>query len=279
MLTTNHVTSLFDMNGRIALVTGGVQGLGWQAGEALSEAGATVILTSRNERKAQAAADKLQAQTGNPCRGLSLEVSDENSWKSAMNTIQIKYQKLDVLVNNAGGRKVTVSPSSSFCDPAMDFLDERPLEEWQYSLDVMLTGVFLGCRAASPIMKKQGYGKIVNIASIDGIRGRDLRLYQNTGLSPTVPDYMACKGAVINFTRGIAVVLAPYGIRVNCLSPGGFKRSQPQAFIDSYSYETPLGCMGDDAKDLKGAVLFACAPASDYMVGHNLVIDGGFTAW
>lgn len=277
MSAENHISHLFDMNGKIALITGGVQGLGWQAAEALAEAGATVIMTSRNEGKARESALKLQNQTGRACYGLALEVSEEKSWENVIHQILQEHERLDVLVNNAGGRKVTISDSP--VSHAEAFLDKRPLDEWQYSLNVMLTGVFLGCRAVAPVMKRQGYGKIVNIASIDGIRGRDLRLYEDTGLSATVPDYLACKSAVINFTRGISVVLAPYGVRVNCISPGGFRRSQPQAFVDKYSYETPLGSMGDDTKDLKGAVLFSCAPASDYMVGHNLVIDGGFTAW
>lgn len=276
-MADNHVSKLFSLEGRTALVTGGVQGLGWQAAEALAEAGAQVIVTSRSREKAMDAAERLSLQTGASCEGTALEVTEETGWAGLMEDICRRYGRLDILVNNAGGRKVTrTRPIDDFAEA---FLEKRPLDEWQYSLDVMLTGVFLGCRAAAPVMKKNGYGKIVNIASIDGIRGRDLRIYRNTGLSATVPDYLACKSAVINLTKGIATVLAPYGVRVNCISPGGFERGQPQAFIDNYSHETPLGRMGDDTRDLKGAILFACAPASDYMVGHNLVIDGGFTAW
>ena len=277
MQTKKHIRDLFSLQGKVALVTGGVRGLGWQASEALAEAGAAVIMTSRTKEHAELAAERLERNTGQPCMGLALEVSSEISWEKCMDEILSRFGHLDILVNNAGGRKVTSTPPGE--DFAKGFLDDRPLEEWKYSLDVMLTGVFLGCRAVAPVMKRQKYGKIVNIASIDGIRGRDLRIYKNTGLSATVPDYLACKSAVINFTKGIAVVLAPFGVYVNCISPGGFERAQPELFIKHYAYETPLGRMGDDSKDLKGAVLFACAAASDYMVGHNLVIDGGFTAW
>lgn len=273
----NHVATLFNLTGKTAIVTGGVQGLGWQATEALLEAGASVVITSRSQQKAEEKACLLSEQTGGTCLGTALEVSDEGSWEALVALTMEHFGSIDILVNNAGGRKVTVTPPQS--DFVEGYLDKRPLEDWNYSIAAMQTGVFLGCRAVAPIMKRQRAGKIVNIASIDGIRGRDLRIYENAGLSPTVPDYLACKAAVINFTKGIAVVLAPYGICVNSISPGGFYRGQPDQFVKNYSHETPLGRMGDDTRDLKGAVLFACAPASDYMVGHNLVIDGGFTVW
>ena len=128
-------------------------------------------------------------------------------------------------------------------------------------------------------MKRAGRGKIVNIASSDGIVGRDLRVYENTGLNPTVPDYLAGKAGVINLTRGLACVLAPFGIYVNAISPGGFFRNQPKQFVENYSRQIPLGRMGRDGIDLKGAILFCASMASDFMVGHNLVIDGGLTAW
>lgn len=274
---SNNVKDLFDMTGKIALVTGGVRGLGWQAAEALAEAGASVAVTSRKLEAAVQAAEKLCAQTGKTCKGYALEASEEVSWKALIDGVVEEFGRIDVLVNNAGGRKNSITPKQS--GHAYGFIEGRSTDDWRYSIDVMLTGVFLGCRTVTPIMKKQKSGKIINIASIDGMRGRDLRLYNDTGLSPTVPDYLASKGAVINLTKGLAVVLAPFGVYVNSISPGGFERAQPQEFIKKYANEVPLGRMGDDTRDLKGPIVFAASAASDYMTGHNLVIDGGWTAW
>jgi len=109
--------------------------------------------------------------------------------------------------------------------------------------------------------------------------GRDLELYRETGQSATVPDYLASKAGVINLTRALAVALARYGIAVNCISPGGFERGQPTAFVTRYSSMFPIGRMGRDGIDLKGPIVLLCSRASDFMVGHNLVVDGGFTAW
>jgi gluconate 5-dehydrogenase len=128
-------------------------------------------------------------------------------------------------------------------------------------------------------MKQQGGGKIVNIASTDGMLGRDLELYRDSGQSPVVPDYLASKAGVINLSRGLAVALAPYAIYVNCISPAGFQRGQPPAFVAKYSRMFPIGRMGRDGVDLKGPIVLLCSKASDFMLGHNLVVDGGFTAW
>jgi gluconate 5-dehydrogenase len=190
-----------------------------------------------------------------------------------------RFGRLDVLVNNAGGRDPKAVEPRPHIPVDVAFLEERPLAEWQRLLDVNLTSVFLGCRAVVPAMKRGGGGKIVNIASTDGMLGRDLELYRETGQAAAVPDYLASKAGVINLTRGLAVALAPYHIYINCISPAGFERGQPAPFIKRYSSMFPLGRMGRDGIDLKGPIVLLCSSASDFMVGHNLVVDGGFTAW
>ena len=273
-----HIIDLFDLKGKIALVTGGTQGLGLQAAQALMEAGAEVVITSRSLNKAIDAAAKLCLNSPNQAHGTELDVTCEDSWETLIRQMIGNYGQIDILVNNAGGRRVTSgSPVGEGIGEL--FLEGRSLVDWQYTLDVNLTGVFLGCRAVAPEMKKRRSGKIINIASIDGLGARDLRVYKDTGLSPTVPDYLACKAGVINLTRGIACVLAPFGINVNTISPGGFYRGQPELFVRNYTNRVPLGRMGIDGEDLKGAIVFCSSAASDYMVGHNLVIDGGFTIW
>jgi Dehydrogenases with different specificities (related to short-chain alcohol dehydrogenases) len=273
-----NVKNLFNLNGKVAIITGGAQGLGLQACQALAEAGADIVLTSRTIEKSQNAAYQLSTSQNVKALGLSLDVTSENSWNQLVDGILEAFGRIDILINNAGGRRVSVDKTNQM-EPGDLFLEGRSLADWQYTMDVNLTGVFLGCRAVAPVMKKARSGKIINLASIDGIRARDLRIYKDTGLSPTVPDYLACKAGVINLTKGIAVALAPYGINVNAISPGGFFRGQPEEFVKNYEYKVPLGRMGRDGIDLKGAVVFCASAASDYMVGHNLVIDGGFTIW
>jgi gluconate 5-dehydrogenase len=273
-----NVRQLFDLTGKIALVTGG-NNLGYDAAEALAELGATVVVTRRRQEEADRTAERLAADTGAVVAGAELEVTDEASWKKVVGDIVAEYGRIDILVNNAGGRKVSVVPETIEDDPSFEFLETRLLEDWKYTMDANLTSVFLGCRTVAPYMKKARSGKIINMASIDGIVGRDLRIYPGSGLSPTVPDYLASKAGVINLTKGIGVSLAPFGIYVNAISPGGFYREQPEAFVENYTKLVPLGRMGRDRIDLKGSIAYLASGASDYTVGHNLVIDGGLTSW
>lgn len=278
MTTRVKVQQLFDLTGKVALVTGG-NNLGYDAAETLAELGAIVIITRREQEAAARTAARLADETGAEVSGAALEVTDEASWKKVVEDIIAKYGKIDILINNAGGRKVSVIPETVADDPSFEFLETRLLEDWKYTMDANLTSVFLGCRTVAPYMKKARSGKIINMASIDGIVGRDLRIYPGSGLSPTVPDYLASKAGVINLTKGIGVSLAPFGIYVNAISPGGFYREQPDKFVENYTRLVPLGRMGRDRIDLKGSIAYLSSSASDYTVGHNLVIDGGLTSW
>jgi gluconate 5-dehydrogenase len=274
-----RVQQLFDMTGRVAIVTGGARNLGLQMAQALAEVGADIVVTARHQSAAADAAAELARSRGVRALGLQLEITDESSWSGLVDSVVAEFGRIDVLVNNAGGRDAKAVEPRPHVPVDVPFLEERPLAEWQHLLDVNLTSVFLGCRAVVPVMKRNGGGKIVNIASTDGMLGRDLELYRTTGQSPAVPDYLASKAGVINLTRALAVALARYGIYVNCISPAGFERGQPGPFIERYSSMFPLGRMGRDGVDLKGPIVLLCSSASDFMVGHNLVVDGGFTAW
>jgi gluconate 5-dehydrogenase len=273
------VQRLFDLSGQVAIVTGGARNLGAQIAEALAEVGATVVVTARNETAAEAAAKRLADTRGVRTLGLALEVTEETAWNSLVERVIHEFGRIDILVNNAGGRDAKAVTSQPEVALDVPFLEGRSLADWQRMLDVNLTSVFLGCRSVVPVMKRAGRGKIVNIASTDGMLGRDLELYRDSGQAPSVPDYLASKAGVINLTRALAVTLAAYGIYINCISPAGFERGQPAPFIAKYSRMFPLGRMGRDGIDLKGPVVLLCSAASDFMVGHNLVVDGGFTAW
>jgi NAD(P)-dependent dehydrogenase (short-subunit alcohol dehydrogenase family) len=177
---------------------------------------------------------------------------------------------VDVLVNNAGG-----TPKRTAAH-----LFNRSPDDMAEVVAVNLLGALYCCKAFGRIMAEQGHGKIINIASIAGLVGRDRRMYERNGMLGQPIDYAAAKAGVIGMTLDLAGLLSPLGVHVNALSPGGFgPRNLPPGFVKDYSDRTPLGRMGRDGLDLKGAALFLASPASDYVTGHNLVVDGGFSTW
>lgn len=266
-----HIKQLFDLTGRVALVTGGAQNLGLDMAEALGEAGATLLITSRQAEKAEQKAAELSTQLGAPVLGLGLEVTDEGSVTAAFERIAAQYGRLDVLVCNAGGAKLTGDGTAT----------ERMLPaDFEYVARVNILGAFLCCRAALPLMKTQHSGSIVIIASISGMVGRDRWVYEGSpDMIPNMTAYSAAKSGLIGFMRDLAAENGKHGVRVNCISPGGFERGQPEEFIRRYSRQTPLGRMGKDGTDLKGAVVYLASDAAGYVTGQNLAVDGGFTAW
>jgi NAD(P)-dependent dehydrogenase (short-subunit alcohol dehydrogenase family) len=265
-----HVWDL-KLDGKVALVTGGARNLGYDMALALAEGGATVALTSRSIGQAQRSAEGIASATGRRTMGLQLDVTLEAEVEAATDQVLSEFGRLDILVNNAGN--VTSTPDTA---P----FEKRPLKLWQETIALNLTGVFLCSKhAVAKVMKSARSGNIINIGSTAGLAGKDRRHYEGTEMGGATLDYHAAKGGVINMTRDMAVYLAPYGIRVNCISPGGFFRNQPREFVERYSANVPMGRMGQDGKEIKGAVVFLASEASSYVTGHNLVVDGGLTAW
>ena len=266
-----HVSELFDLAGRVAMITGGCQNLGLDMAEALGDAGADLAVTSRDGYKAQTAASALRKLLAVRVLPLELDVTKESAVQAAFEALMAEYGRLDVLVNNAGGGRVTGGGPST---------DERLVEDWDYVMATNLRGTFLCCREACRVMKKQGGGSIINIASISGVVGRDRWVYEGSpGVTPNLTDYSAAKAGIIGFTKDLAAEMGGFGIRVNSISPGGFERGQHEEFIRRYSKQTMLGRMGRDGVDLKGAVVYLASDAAAYVTGHNLVVDGGFSAW
>ena len=268
MPTSPNIRQLFDLTGRVFLVTGGARNLGRDMATALCEAGADGVITSRSEASAATAAGELAAATGRRVLGLALDVTVEAAVQAALARVHETFGGLDILVNNAGGGGAAHSPK----------LEERPQEAWDGVQAANVTATFLLCKHAAPLLRQRGGGSIINIASIAGIVGRDRRVYPPE-MRPQTIDYAAAKGAVIAMTRDLAAYLGRDGIRVNAISPGGFERGQPAEFIRAYSDKTPLGRMGRDGIDLNGAVVFLASDAAAYVTGHNLVVDGGFSIW
>jgi len=259
----------FRLDGKVALVTGGARNLGYDAADALGEAGADLVITSRDLQRAQPAARRLADTHGVDVLPLALDQREHAQVAAAVKRAHEWKDHLDVLVNNAGGTPVS-GPRHLF---------ERAPEDVVDLIKINLIGALYCCQEVGRIMAAQGSGKIVNIASIAGLVGRDRRMYERNDMDGQPIDYAAAKAGVIGMTRDLAGLLSPMGVHVNAISPGGFERSLPEGFVKDFSDETPLGRMGRDGIDLKGAVLFLSCAASDFVTGHNLTVDGGFSIW
>ncbi len=265
-----HVQQLFNLAGKVGLVIGGARHLGYDMAEALAEAGAAVAITSRSAEAARSAATKLAEATGVATLPLALDQRDPAQVKTAFAEALRWQGRLDIVIANAGG--------GSGATPALIF--ERDPRDVESLIATNLTGTLHCCQEAARIMREQRAGKIITVASVAGLVGRDRRMYAANDMRGQPVDYAAAKAGVIGLTRDLAGLLGPFGICVNCISPGGFERDNLKpGFVRDYSERTPLGRMGRDRIDLKGAALFLASAASDYVTGHNLVVDGGFALW
>jgi NAD(P)-dependent dehydrogenase (short-subunit alcohol dehydrogenase family) len=265
------IQELYDLTGKVAFLTGAARNLGLDMATALAEAGADIALSDLDFETTKKSAEALAAETGRTVRAYKLNVTDEDDVAKVVDEILADFGKIDILVNNAGN---VVS------DPDTAMIEDRPYDKWLHTINVNMNGVFLCSKwVLKKAMIPAKSGSIINMGSMSGMIGRDRRVYEGTTMGGSTVDYAAAKGGVINLTRDMAVYLARYNIRVNSISPGGFERGQPQEFIDRYKEQTPMRRMGQDGVDMKGPIVFLASEAARYCTGHNLVVDGGFTAW
>jgi NAD(P)-dependent dehydrogenase (short-subunit alcohol dehydrogenase family) len=272
-----HIRDLFSLKDRVAIITGATERLGYHSAEGLAEAGATVIVTSRDKKKAEEAAAKLSKSTGGRVEGAALDPADETQVARFIQDMADRHGRIDVLVNNASGRGLTPETGAY----AYGHPEDHPLEHWDYTMRANLTSAFLCLKHALPIMKKQGSGSIINMSSIAAVVGRDRWVYdESKDMIPVTSDYSAAKAGVIGLTLDMAAQVGESGIRVNALLPGGFRRDEhPAEFVKRYSSHTMLNRMGEFDRDLKGAVLFLASDASRYVTGQQLIVDGGFVVY
>ena len=247
------MTNIFSLEGRVALVTGSAQGLGNVIARGMKDAGAKVVLSDVNPATLQAAA----AELGVP--GYAFDISNEPQVVEAVAKIEAEVGPIDILVNNAGIHK-------------RNLLIDMPVENWRKVIDVNLSGAFIVGRAVARGMIARQYGKIINIASINAMMVR-----------PNIGNYCAAKGGIVTLTKSMATEWGAYNINVNAIDPGYFLTdltkplSEDESFDAWVKSEVPLKRWGDP-KDLIGVAVMLASPASDYISGQTIYVDGGWQA-
>jgi len=253
------VKQLFDLSGRVAIITGGSVGLGRQMAEGLAEMGANLVLCARKKERCEHAAEELR-QLGVQTLAVGCDVKNPGHVQAVVDATVSKFGRIDILINNAG---------TSWGAP----IEEMRLEHWNKVIETNLTGTFLFSQAIGKHMVPQRRGKIINVASVAGFRGAPPE-FQAIG-------YHASKGGVIAFTKDLACKWGIHNIQVNAIAPGWFPTNMSQVVIErnkeAFLSKIPLRRFGND-HDLKGAAVYLSSGASDYVTGHVLVVDGGQTA-
>lgn len=266
---------LFRLDNQTAIVTGACGRLGPVWAEALVEAGARVAALELPGAPASAACAALERRSGDRLRRFDCDVTDRRSIAVAVEALVRHFGEPSILVNNAG---IDQPPDAAGTRSA---IDDLPIDQFRRMVEVNLLGTFQVTQIAGGRMAARGAGSIINIGSLYASVSPDQRLYEHLpGDLPFLksPAYGASKAAVVNLTRYFATLWGPRGVRVNALSPGGVIGGQDDQFKAKYSSRVPLGRMARP-EDLKGPLLFLASPASAYVTGHELRVDGGFTAW
>lgn len=250
---------IFDLTGRVAIVTGGGRGIGRGIAEGLAAFGARVVLTGRTEATLTETAGAIRA-AGGEAIGHVADISSEGDVIALRDAVLARWGRIDVLANNAG------------INPIFKSIERTTLDEWQTIIDTNLTGLFLCCKYLGTPMVEQGRGSVINISSVAG----------NVGLKRSVP-YCASKGGVELLTKALSLDWAPKGVRVNAIAPGYFETDLTagvrtnDAIAAPLLAHTPLGRFGK-LNDIAGAAVFLASDASAYVTGASLAVDGGWTA-
>ncbi|WP_309065768.1 SDR family oxidoreductase [Microbacterium sp.] len=249
----------FDLTGRTALVTGSSQGIGRTLAEGLADAGARVVVHGRDAAKAASAAAAIEAATGVETRSVVFDVTETDAVDAGMTAVERLIGTPDILVNNAGVQRR--APIAQFADA-----------DWDALVQTNLSSVFHLSRRVAAGMIARGSGKIIQIGSVQSQLAR-----------PSIAAYAATKGAIVMFTKGLCADLAPLGIQANAIAPGYFATELTKALVEDEQFSawvrgrTPAGRWGD-TRDLVGALIFLASPASDFVNGQTLFVDGGMTA-
>lgn len=264
------VKQLADLTGRTALVTGSGGHLGSVMAEALAEAGANLALMDISGEAVENAARSIASDYGVSVNPVKVDLASESAIRSSCLSVIEHFGRLDILVHSAAF--VGTTKLEGWIAP----FEEQSLSTWRAAMAVNLDAAFILAQACAPALRASGKGSIINIGSIYGMVGPDMDIYGGTSMGNPAA-YAAGKGGLLQLTRWLSTVMAPE-VRANMISFGGIERGQPEKFRANYTKHTPLGRMGTE-EDAKGALTFLASDLSSYVTGHNLVVDGGWTAW
>lgn len=273
------VEALFDLTGRIAVITGGSGLLGYKHAEAIAAAGGLPVLVDVPAAEPEAKAEQLKGAYGVQALGCATDITKADQVTSLLATVLEHFGTVDILINNAANNPKVEESSGS----AWSRLEHFPLDVWEADLAVGLTGAFLCSQIIGSEMARRKKGVILNVASDLAVIAPDQRLYRQDGVpdlqQPVKPvTYSVVKTALVGLTRYLATYWADSGVRVNAISPGGVFNGQSEEFVTRLSALIPMSRMAR-VDEYKGAILFLCSDASSYMTGANLVIDGGRSSW
>ena len=270
---------LFDMTGRVVIITGGTGVLGQRHAVAIASAGGIPVLADLRAEDVDSRGPAFAERFGEAASALAVDVTEPGSIRAALDDVLGRYGRIDGLINNAANNPKMERGS------AVEFsrLESFDLGQWQADLAVGLTGAFLCSQIIGGEMARRRRGVIVNVASDLAVIAPDQRLYRQPGLpedrQPVKPvTYSVVKTGLIGLTRYLATYWADAGVRVNAISPGGVHQGQPEEFVERLSSLIPLGRMAH-VDEYEGAILYLCSDASSYMTGANLIVDGGRTCW
>jgi NAD(P)-dependent dehydrogenase (short-subunit alcohol dehydrogenase family) len=266
---------LFELSGKVAVVTGGCGILGRHFCAALAGYGASVVVVDLDPAACEALAARLEDRFGVPCLGVACDVSRLEQVQALTARVLERFGQVDVLLNNAAGKPKDMNRYFTA-------LEDYPEDIWREVMAVNVDGLFLVARALGAEMAKRGRGSIIQTASIYGVAAPDQRIYEGASYegrainTPAV--YSTSKAAVIGLTRHLATWWGSQGVRVNSLTPGGIESGQNETFKQRYGNRVPMGRMGQ-ARELIGAVIWLASDASSYVTGQNIIVDGGLTCW
>jgi NAD(P)-dependent dehydrogenase (short-subunit alcohol dehydrogenase family) len=271
--------NLFDLSGRVAVITGGAGLLGVQHARAIASAGGTPVLLDIAEGQVSERATELAKDYGVEALGLTADITKLSDVEQALQSVLARFERVDILINNAANNPKMENTSGVQWSRVENF----SLEQWHQDLSVGLTGAFLCARVFGTEMARRGSGVIVNVSSDLGVIAPDQRIYRSgdrpeheQSVKPVT--YSVVKTGLIGLTRYLATYWAERGVRVNAISPGGVYNQQSDDFVHRLASLIPMGRMAR-VDEYQGAVLFLCSDASSYMTGANLIVDGGRTAW
>ena len=276
-----RVRDMFDLAGRVAVITGGGGLLGTKHAEAIAELGGVPVLVDIDQGRCDQVAERIRDEFGVVCIGARTDITDPKQVAELRDRVLAELGRVDILINNAANNPAVGSGGLDQVHGSR--LEAFPVEIWNQDIAVGLTGAFLCARTIGSVMAEHGSGVILNIASDLALISPDQRIYRKPGLpdqsQPVKPvTYSVVKSGLIGLTRYLATYWAEQGVRCNALSPGGVYVDQDEAFVQRLNHLIPMGRMaGKD--EYKAAVAFLVSDASSYMNGANLIMDGGRTVW